>query len=85
MRLCTETMGRERWEGKEERERREKREEGRGEEIMSFTVMQLKGQKEKGGRKMFMLCSSSAGLLESHTDHEHGVPAAAAVSQTKFM
>ena len=32
-----------------------------------------------------MLCSSSAGLLESDTDHEHGVPAAAAVSQTKFM
>ena len=32
-----------------------------------------------------MLCFSSAGLLESDTDHEHGVPAAAAVSQTKFM
>ena len=51
MRLCTETMGRERGEGKEERERRGKREEGRGEEIMSFTVMQLKGQKEKEGRE----------------------------------
>lgn len=63
-----------------------------------FTIIPLKGQRDKGGRKkggrekegkggrkIFMLCSSLAGLLESDTDHEQGVPAAAAVSQTKFM
>ena len=44
-----------------------------------------KREGRQGGRKIFMLCSSSAGLLDSDTDHEQGVPAAAAVSQTKFM
>ena len=59
MRLCTETMGGERGEegrggerGEEGRGRGEEREgreweEGRGEEIISFTVMQLKRQKER--------------------------------------